>query len=162
MQLAKKYPNILFLGIDIQGERIWKGAKEALENKITNAYFLRIQIENIREYIHKESVNEIWITFPDPFPRERQSKKRLTSLRFLEIYKGLLKKKGIVNLKTDSDKLYEFTLENVRSMGLKIEEDILDIYGGREIENVTDIQTTFEKKHLNDGKRIKYLRYSYD
>ncbi len=94
VQLAKKYPETLFIGVDIQGERIWGGAKDALEDKISNAYFLRIQVENIKEYIPKKSINEIWITFPDPFPRERQSKRRLTSPRFLEIYKGLLKKNG--------------------------------------------------------------------
>jgi tRNA (guanine-N7-)-methyltransferase len=90
--LAKKYPETLFVGIDIQGERIWRGAKDALEGKISNAYFLRIKVENILEYIPKKRIDEIWITFPDPFPKERRSKRRLTSPMFLNMYKDLLKR----------------------------------------------------------------------
>jgi tRNA (guanine-N7-)-methyltransferase len=161
VQLAKKYPETLFIGIDIQGERIWKGAKDALEKKIANAYFLRIQVENIKEYIPKKSINEIWITFPDPFLRERQSKKRLTSPRFLEIYKGLLKKDGVVHLKTDSAQLYEFTKESIESCDFKIQKDIKDIYleGLSLDEDISEIQTTFESKHLKEGRSIKYLRF---
>jgi tRNA (guanine-N7-)-methyltransferase len=159
VQLAKKYPETLFLGVDIQGERIWKGAKEAIEWNIPNAYFLRTQIENIQEYIPRKSVDEIWLTFPDPFPKDRQAKKRLTSPRFLDIYKKILKKGGVVNLKTDSQELYEYTLEQIEEKKLKIEENNPDIYASSDIEDVTDIQTTFEKKHLEKGKTIKYLRF---
>jgi tRNA (guanine-N7-)-methyltransferase len=144
--------------VDIQGERIWKGAKQAIEENIPNAYFLRAQIENIQEYIPKKSITEIWITFPDPFPKEKQAKKRLTSPRFLDMYKKILKRGGVVNLKTDSQSLYEYTLKQVVEEELKIEEDCRDIYSEGNIENVTDIQTTFEKKHLEKGKTIKYLR----
>lgn len=160
VQLAKKYPKTLFIGIDIQGERIWRGAKDALENKIINAYFLRIQVENIKEYIPKQSINEIWITFPDPFPRERQSKKRLTASRFLEMYKRLLKKNGVVHLKTDSLQLYEYTKESVESSDFRIQKDIEDIYleGLSMNEDINEIQTTFEIKHLKEGRSIKYLR----
>lgn len=159
VQLAKRYPEKIFVGVDIQGERIWKGAKEALEENIPNAYFLRTQIENIQEYIPKRSVDEIWITFPDPFPKDRQEKKRLTSQRFLDIYKKILKKGGVVNLKTDSQGLYEYTLEQIGERNLKILENQIDIYGEGDIEDITDIQTTFEKKHLEKGKTIKYLSF---
>jgi tRNA (guanine-N7-)-methyltransferase len=158
VQLAKRYPEKIFIGVDIQGERIWKGAKQAIEENIPNAYFLRAQIENIQEYIPKKSITEIWITFPDPFPKEKQAKKRLTSPRFLDMYKKILKRGGVVNLKTDSQSLYEYTLKQVVEEELKIEEDCRDIYSEGNIENVTDIQTTFEKKHLEKGKTIKYLR----
>lgn len=159
VQLAKKYPETLFLGIDIQGERIWKGAKEAIEENIPNAYFLRTQIENIQEYIPRKSVDEIWLTFPDPFPKDRQAKKRLTSPRFLDIYKKTLKKGGVVNLKTDSQGLYEYTLEQIEERKLKILDNQTDIYGEGDIEDITDTQTTFEKKHLEKGKTIKYLKF---
>ena len=160
VQLAKKYPKTLFLGIDIQGERIWKGAKKALEEKIPNAYFLRVQIENVGEYISKKSVDEIWITFPDPFPRERQSKKRLTAPRFLDIYKGLLKKNGVIHLKTDDDQLFEFTKESVRESKLKILEEVGDVYleGSNICSDINEIQTTYEEKHLKEGRSIKYMR----
>ena len=102
VSLAKKFPNTLFVGVDIQGERIWRGAKYALESGLGNVYFFRMQIGNLLEYIPKSSVNEIWLTFPDPFLKDRDSKKRLTSHRFLEMYKYILRKNGIIHLKTDS------------------------------------------------------------
>lgn len=162
VNLAKKYPDTLFLGIDVQGERIWKGAKDALENKIPNAYFLRIQIGNVKEYIPKKSVNEIWITFPDPFPRERQEKKRLTSPRFLDIYKVLLKKNGIVHLKTDSKELFEYTIEVVKDSGFSLVKKVEDIYleGLKLHPDINEIQTTFEEKHLKEGRSIKYLQFT--
>ena len=158
IHLGKNNRDTLVIGIDIQGERIWKGAKEALENNLSNVYFLRIQIQNILEYIPKNSINEIWITFPDPFPRERDIKRRLTSPRFIDMYKDILKKDGVVHLKTDSDELYEYTLGVIEDMRLRVLENIEDIYSNGDIPNLTDIQTTFEKKHLEDGKKIKYLR----
>ena len=158
VQLAKRYPERIFIGVDIQGERIWKGAKQAIEENISNAYFLRTQIENIQEYIPKKSITEIWLTFPDPFPKDRQVKKRLTSPRFLDMYKKILKRGGVVNLKTDSQSLYEYTLEQIEERKAKILENQRDIYKEGDIEDVTDIQTTFEKKHLEKGKTIKYLR----
>jgi len=159
VQLAKRYPGKIFIGVDIQGERIWKGAKQAIEENIPNAYFLRTQIENIQEYIPKKSISEIWLTFPDPFPKDRKAKKRLTSPRFLDIYKKILKRGGVVNLKTDSQGLYEYTLEQIEEKKLKIEENNQDIYASSDIEDVTGIQTTFEKKHLEKGKTIKYLKF---
>jgi tRNA (guanine-N7-)-methyltransferase len=162
VELAKKYPETLFLGVDIQGERIWRGAKDALENKINKAYFLRTQIENIKEFVPKKSVSGIWITFPDPFPRDRHAKKRLTSPRFLEIYKKLLKKGGVVHLKTDSDDLYKYTKEVVTDSDFKIQQDIEDIYleGLNLNPDINEIQTTFEKKHLKKGRSIKYLYFT--
>ncbi len=141
-------------------ERIWKGAKQAIEENIPNAYFLRTQIENIQEYIPKKSITEIWLTFPDPFPKDRKAKKRLTSPRFLDLYKKILKKGGVVNLKTDSQMLYEYTLEQIKEKKYKIIENQIDVYGVGNIKNVTDIQTTFEKKHLEKGKTIKYLKFA--
>jgi len=160
VQLAKRYPEKIFIGVDIQGERIWKGAKQAIEENIPNAYFLRTQIENIQEYIPKKSITEIWLTFPDPFPKDRKAKKRLTSPRFLDLYKKILKKGGVVNLKTDSQMLYEYTLEQIKEKKYKIIENQIDVYGVGNIKNVTDIQTTFEKKHLEKGKTIKYLKFA--
>lgn len=160
--LAKKYPSKLLLGVDIQGERIWRGAKDAIEGKVENAYFLRVQVENIKEYIPKKSVNEIWITFPDPFLRERQEKKRLTSPRFLGIYKEILKENGVVHLKTDSQELFDYTLGTVEEFGFTLTKNIGDIYlvGLNLSKDINEIQTTFEKKHLREGRSIKYLQFT--
>jgi tRNA (guanine-N7-)-methyltransferase len=159
VHLGNKYGDTLIIGIDIQGERLWRGAKDALDNRLDNVYFLRIQIENLLEYIPKGSIDEIWITFPDPFPKDRDSKKRLTSPKFLEMYKVILKKSGIVHLKTDSEELYEYTLEIIKSMDFNIIENIEDVYSRGDIENITDVQTTFEKKHINEQKVIKYIKW---
>lgn len=160
--LARRYPNMLFLGVDIQGERIWRGARDAIEGKVENAYFLRVQVENIKEYLPKRSVNEIWITFPDPFLRERQEKKRLTSPRFLEIYKEILQEKGVVHLKTDSQELFDYTVNTVREFGFTLIKRVEDIYlvGLNLSGDINEVQTTFEKKHLAEGRSIKYLQFS--
>lgn len=158
--LAKKYPETLFVGIDIQGERIWRGAKDALEGKISNAYFLRIKVENILEYIPKKRIDEIWITFPDPFPKERRSKRRLTSPMFLHMYKNLLKINGKVHLKTDSNDLYEYTKESAKECGFKVGGEIEDTHS-MELDtgsDINEVETRFEKKHLEEGKSIKYLQ----
>lgn len=159
VELSKMYPNKIFIGVDIQGERIWKGAKDSLEQNLTNAYFLRTQIEVLDQYIPRKSIDEIWITFPDPFLRDRQAKKRLTSPNFLKIYKKILKKNGVVNLKTDSPELYKYTLEVLKDLKLEILENIQDIYSNPEIKEELKIKTTFEKKHLEHGKKIYYLKF---
>jgi tRNA (guanine-N7-)-methyltransferase len=156
--LASKDKEKLFLGIDIQGERIWHGAKFALDNGLENVFFLRAQIENILLFIPKKSVNEIWITFPDPFPKDRDFKKRLTSPMFIELYKVILKKDGIIHLKTDSDLLLEYTLQIVKQMKLKLLNKNTDIYSEEDMENINDIQTFFERQHLKERRKIKYIR----
>jgi len=160
--LGRKYPNKLVVGIDIQGERIWSGAKRAMDEDLDNVLFLRLQIENLSSVIPKGSVNEIWITFPDPFPRDRDSKRRLTSPRFLRMYKKLLKSGGSIHLKTDSEDLYEYTLDIVKEEGFRVEVEVEDVYlEGLSVESeVNEVQTTFEKKHLEEGKTIRYLRVS--
>jgi tRNA (guanine-N7-)-methyltransferase len=159
--LSKIYPNQIFIGVDIQGERIWRGAKDALEENINNAYFLRTQIGVIERYIPRKSIDEIWITFPDPFLKDRQAKKRLTSPNFLKIYKKILKKGGSINLKTDSPELYQYTLDVIHNLKLKILENIQDIYSKEDIKEELKIQTTFEKKHLENGKKIFYLKFKF-
>ena len=160
MYLGQNNPGTLVFGLDIQGERIWKGAKDALEHKLKNVFFIRMQIENIVSVFPKKSVNEIWITFPDPFPKDRDSKKRLTSPRFLNMYKKILKKGGIIHLKTDSKELFKYTQESVNEMGFKIEKKVEDIYNQNidVVPEVINVQTTFEKKHIEAGKVIKYLK----
>jgi len=160
LALADIYNHYKIVGVDIQGERLWHGAKYALKNKLDNVFFLRIQIEDLNKYFNENIIDEIWITFPDPFPREKQIKKRLSSPRFLKIYKSILKNNSTVNLKTDDYNLYKYSMETIVKEGGKILENIEDIYSAKNIKDVLRIQTDFEKKHLQNNKKIYYLQFS--
>ncbi len=151
-ELAKKYPDKIVIAIDIQGERLWHGAKQAQDNNINNILFLRAQIKNIEQYFKPNSVAEIWITFPDPFPRKSQIKKRLTSPRFLKIYKNILKPNNLLHLKTDDEKLYNYSIKSIQDFNGKII--------SKQQDSLLDTQSYFEKKHLANNKKIYYLRFS--
>ncbi|MDV7393184.1 tRNA (guanosine(46)-N7)-methyltransferase TrmB, partial [Arthrospira platensis SPKY1] len=113
--LAEMNPHINYIGVDIKGARIWKGAKIALERNLSNVAFLRTRIENIESFFKPGTVSEIWITFPDPFLKKSKSNRRLTSPAFLRRYRNIMGKGGIVHLKTDSEELFEFTIEVLNS-----------------------------------------------
>lgn len=157
--LARKFPERNFIGIDVKGDRIWKGAKIALAEKLENVSFVRIQIEALTRIFGEEEIEEIWITFPDPFPKKRKSKKRLTSPRFLDIYRRILVPKGIIHLKTDEDGFYLFSLETLEKEKATILENIKDIDVQGERAELLQIQTFYEKQHLAEGRTIKYLRF---
>lgn len=157
--LGKNYSQKNFIGIDIKGNRIWKGAKTALDEKLNNVAFLRIRIDHIGEYFSENEVDEIWIIFPDPFLKEKKIKKRLTSPFFLDLYKKILKKDGIIHLKTDDDTLYNFTLENLNQRNHSILELTNDLYNSGIITEDLSIKTFYELQHLQKGKKIKYIRF---
>jgi len=159
--LAQEFPNKKVIGIDIQGERIWYGAKYALENNLDNVLFLRIYIDDLLEYFPQHCINEIWITFPDPFPKKRHTKKRLTFEKFLKMYQQVLKPNGKVTLKTDDQSLFEYSKESIIEFGGKILQINDDIYQNREDNPLLYIQTHYEKKHLAAGRTIKYLQFSF-
>ena len=160
ISLAKQYPEKQFIGVDIQGERLWFGAKYALEKKLKNVMFLRLQVENLAEYFENNSITEIWITFPDPFPRKRQIKKRLTSPRFLELYQQTLEKDGSVHLKTDDFNLFTYSQESVKDFGEQILEKIDNNHSDNHKGLHLDTKTYYEKIHLQGGKAIYYLKFS--
>lgn len=162
VNLAEQYPSKNFIGIDIKGARIWRGAKTALENKMQNVAFLRIEIESILAHFDPAEIAEIWITFPDPQPQISRERKRLTSNRFLAYYQTILQPNGIVHLKTDSDALYEYTKELLQSQAIKIIADTSDLYQDEILDDLLRIQTTYEKKYLSLGKNINYLKFSFD
>ncbi len=157
--LAKINPNNIYIGVDIQGERLWRGSKIATEEKLSNVYFLRSPIDVLDNYIPKKSIDEIWITFPDPFLKERFARKRLTSEKFLKIYKKILKRNAVINLKTDSKELFEFTLKTVSECKGEIIKNIWDIYSKKNIKEELEIKTTFENKHLKNNKKIGYIQF---
>lgn len=157
--LARLFPNKNFLGLDIKGNRIWKGAKLGLEENISNAAFLRCQINRITDFFEPGEVSEIWITFADPQPRDGKAKKRLTHLNFIKMYKAISKEPLVINLKCDSTLLYEFTKEVVAENGFKTIVDVDDVYTWDERPEELNIKTFYEKMWLEEGKKIKYLRF---
>jgi tRNA (guanine-N7-)-methyltransferase len=159
IQLAEKFPSNNYIGIDFKGARLWRGAKTALENKMNHVAFLRIQIQRIESYFSSNEVDELWITFPDPQPQQSREHKRLTSLRFLEMYKKFLKKDGIVHLKTDSLGLYEFTRTVIAENNLPLLAFTIDLYNSDLHDEILDIKTTYEKIFLQQGSKICYLKF---
>lgn len=162
VNLAKAYPKINFLGIDIKGARFWRGAKIALEENLQNVGFLRTQIELIDHLFEENEVDEIWITFPDPQIKYKRTKHRLTNEDFLVKYKKILKPDGVVHLKTDSEFMHGYTLGLLHGLGETIEYAHHDIYGSQGTpEAVTSIQTFYEKQYLEIGKKITYIRFKF-
>lgn len=159
--LSQRFPERNFLGVDIKGARIWKGARVALAEELNNAAFLRTRIEQIALFFEEGEVDEIWITFPDPFLKEGKANRRLTSPQFIAEYRKILKKGGLVHLKTDDPTLYDFTVETVNT-----EEDCTMLYNDDDIYAKElpmpelNIKTYYEKKHLAIGRTIKYVRFT--
>jgi len=161
VNLARLFPEKNFIGIDYKGNRIWRGAKTALEEGVPNVAFLRIQIETILDYFGDGEVDEIWITFPDPQPQVSREKKRLTSSRFLDKYKLLLKPGGYINLKTDNDGLHAYTVEKIAVTGMNLHIRTEDLYRSEFADEVLSIKTYYEKKYLKHDKNINYLKFSF-
>ncbi|MCZ4223899.1 tRNA (guanosine(46)-N7)-methyltransferase TrmB [Pedobacter rhodius] len=162
VNLARLFPDKNFIGIDYKGNRIWRGAKTAIEDGIDNVAFLRIQIENLLDYFGEGEVDEIWITFPDPQPQISREKKRLTFPAFLNKYKHILKPGGRVNLKTDNDQLYAYTCEKVEESGLKVFKNTDHLYTSELVDDVLSIKTYYEKKYLLHDKNINYIQFSFE
>ncbi len=157
--LGKMFPECNFIGVDVKGSRIHKGAKEAIEAGLTNVAFLRTRIEQIEHFFVKNEVSEIWITFPDPFLKERKSNKRLTSEQFLNRYRHFLQPDGIVHLKTDSPDLYDFTLDICQNTeGCTLLFNDSDIHSKPLIMNELSVKTYYEKANIAKST-IKYVRF---
>lgn len=161
VNLAKMFPESNFIGIDYKGNRIWRGAKTALEEDIENVGFLRIQIETILDYFDENEISEIWITFPDPQPQDSREKKRLTNPAFLNRYKFILKEGGIMHLKTDNDGFYAYTLEQIEALGLDKTKETTDLYKSDIVDDVLSIKTYYEKKYLAVDKNINYVQWIF-
>jgi len=160
--LATKFPSVNFIGIDIKGARIWRGAKTAYENKIPNVSFLRTRIEFIKSFFSEDEVDEIWITFPDPHPKRRNQNNRLTSPYFINSYRSFLKNKGIIHLKTDNTQLYKYTHEIAEYNNLEIISATGDLYSGEINNDILSIRTHYENIFLSQGIKINYLSFRLD
>ena len=158
--LARKYPDKNFIGIDIKGARFWRGAKTAIDEKIENVLFLRTQIELLASIFEENEVAEIWITFPDPQIKYRRTKHRLVNPDFLRMYQKVLKKDGIIHLKTDSEFLHGYLLGVLQEGNHHIDYAHHDVYNSTGApEEVTSVQTFYEKQYLDQQKRITYVRF---
>ncbi|PZD77727.1 tRNA (guanosine(46)-N7)-methyltransferase TrmB [Mesonia sp. K7] len=158
--LSKMFPEKNFLGVDIKGARFWRGAKTALEEDNRRVGFLRTQIELVDQIFAINEIDEIWITFPDPQIKFKRAKHRLTNPDFLKKYEKILKPKGIVNLKTDSEFLHGYTLGLLEHLDYEILHSNHDIYKNEySPKEIVDIQTFYEKQYLEKKKPITYIRF---
>ena len=158
--LGRLYPGKNFIGIDMKGNRLWAGAKKALQEKLDNVAFLRIQIDQVNEYFEKDEVDEIWITFPDPQLRKSKAKKRLTHPKFLRLYRQFLKKDGCIHLKTDSPDLYQFTKAVIELYHCKLLEDHDELYKQENLREELKIKTHYESLDIAGSNRIHYLKFT--
>ena len=159
LALAARFPARNFIGVDVKGARIWKGARLALEQHLTNAAFLRTRIEQLAHFFTPGEVDEIWITFPDPFLKSGKDNRRLTSPRFLDEFRKIMKPGVVIHLKTDSPELYAYTLRVMKTYEhaqLELHQD--DIYSQPLVMPELAFHTYYEQMHLLEGKTIKYVR----
>jgi tRNA (guanine-N7-)-methyltransferase len=160
--LARNYPQNNFIGVDIKGSRIWKGSTIAISEGLMNVAFLRTQIQLLEKYFSEAEISELWITFPDPFPREGDEKRRLTSPRFLDMYKPLLKKEGIIHFKTDNTGLFDYSLELVKQReDCEIILHTHDFYASQWKDEHHGIKTKYETLFSEKGEKIKYLKFRF-
>ncbi|HKK58006.1 MAG TPA: tRNA (guanosine(46)-N7)-methyltransferase TrmB [Salinivirga sp.] len=159
VNLAKKHPEKNFLGIDIKGARIWKGAKISDQEQIKNVYFLRTRIEFLDHFFATNEVSEIWITFPDPQRKKRRRKKRMTHTSFLSMYQKIMKNEGKIHLKTDSMFLYRYTKKVLESNNLKILADTGNLYKSPIYKDELTIKTHYEALYLEGNPTITYLKF---
>ena len=155
--LGKMHADRNFIGIDIKGNRIWRGAKTALDDGLGNVAFIRSHIDKVTDYFASGEVSEIWITFPDPQLRGSRAKKRLTHPKFLRLYKKILRQDGLVNLKTDSPDLYQFTLAVINLFELELLENTDQVYTQESIKPELMIKTHYEGLDIAQSNRIHYL-----
>lgn len=160
--LGRVFTDQNFIGVDIKGSRIWKGSSTATEEGIHNVAFLRTQIQQLEKFFAEGEISELWITFPDPYPREGDEKRRLTSPRFLEMYKPMLKSGGIIHFKTDNTDLFNFSLDLMQSReDIEVIGFTSDFYQSEWKDDHFGIKTKYEKMFSDKGEKIKYLKFRF-
>ncbi len=164
--LAAVYPNKNFIGIDIKGDRLWKGSQIAIEKGLTNVAFLRTHIQNLHDFFAENEVDEIWIIHPDPRPKPRDARRRLTSPRFLNEYRNIIKPNALIHLKTDSEILFDYSVELLQSELMNpIVKNLTftkDLYNSPLLAEHYDIHTKYETLAIQRGLTINYLRFNFD
>lgn len=159
IELARRNQERNYIGIDIKGARIWKGAKKAQAEGLDNVRFIRMFIDHLDEYFTEGEVDEIWITFADPFSRAGDRNNRLTHSKFLTLYKKVLKPGGVIHFKTDDTDFYNYSCWSIEQFGGSVIKKNDDIYSIEPDDDRLLIQTVFEKKHIQQGKTISYCKF---
>ena len=160
--LGKVYPTKNFVGVDVKGDRLWRGSTEALNNDSLNVAFLRAEIQQLDTFFEEDEVSEIWVVHPDPRPRKRNIKRRLTNSRFLDMYQKILKKDGIVHIKTDDDALFDYTLEELEKYKIKNLLLTRDLHNSPLSAQHHGISTRYERRAQKQGLKINYLRFEFE
>ncbi|MEO7923561.1 MAG: tRNA (guanosine(46)-N7)-methyltransferase TrmB [Chitinophagaceae bacterium] len=158
--LGRVFPGRNFIGVDLKGNRLWVGAKKALQEKLSNIAFLRTKIDQVADYFSENEVAEIWITFPDPQLRMSKARKRLTHPKFLRLYQQFLVPGGLIHLKTDSPDLYDFTNQVISLYDCVLHKDLSDVYNEEPVPEELRIQTHYESLDIAGSNRIHYLCFS--
>lgn len=158
--LAERHPGYNYIGIDIKGARMWKGGKASIDKEMQNVAFLRTHVQVIGQYFAPSEIAEIWITFPDPQPRQAREKRRLTAPRFLDYYREVLIPKGVIHLKTDNADLFDYTLSVIEENEHQLHLETHDLYNTGGPSDASAIQTFYESKFLAEGIPICYMEFS--
>ncbi|MEO9804857.1 MAG: tRNA (guanosine(46)-N7)-methyltransferase TrmB [Reichenbachiella sp.] len=161
--LGEKIQDKNFVGVDIKGSRIWVGSSYALENGLNNVAFLRTQIELLDKHFGEQEISEIWVTFPDPRPKDKDEKRRLIAPRYLDTYRKLLKEEGWVKFKTDNTPLFDYTLDLFKEKQVKVKnlEFTHDLYNSEYMDEHLGVKTKYEKLFFEKGERIKYMKFQF-
>lgn len=163
VNLARQFPDRNYVGVDKKGDRLWKGSTWAVEDNLQNVAFLRTGILFIESFFEVGEVNEVWLTFPDPLPRKRDAKRRLSSTRYLDMYKKILSPDGYFRFKTDNTDLFNFTLEELGYRNDLVDfEYTHDLYQSALRPECFDIKTKYEEMFSAQGEVIKYLRFRFN
>lgn len=162
ISLAEKFPNKNFIGIDLKGDRVWKGSQYAQNNNLTNVAFLRTHIIEILKSFDENELDEIWLTFPDPRPKDRDEKHRLCNKSYIEKYRRILKPGGWFRFKTDNTELFEYGLQVLTEFKIKDHEFTFDLYNSPLLEDHHGIKTKYERIWTEKGEKIKYMKFRFD
>ncbi len=163
IDLARRNPHKNYVGVDLKADRLYIGALKAKEEGLTNVMFVRIRVEYLIPFLQDQRLSEAWITFPDPYNRTINGRKRLTAGTFLDVYRQIVEPGAHLHLKTDDPTLYEFSLESLKENGADILFHTNDLYSvTEELGDATAVQTTYEKRYIKEGRLIKYIRFCLD
>jgi len=158
LALAERHKNRNFVGVDLKGVRLWAAAKQALDKDLKNVYFICSNILDLPDAFEPGDISEFWVTFPDPYPKK--PRKRMTAKKYLDVYMKISKPGAVIRLKTDDDDFYQFSIKSLADYGCTILSTNGDVHGQREIDSDLQILTTYERRHIANGLKIKYIEFS--
>ena len=157
VEQAKRFPDRIFVAVDVKSDRLYQGARKAREEKLSNIYFVRSRVEEVTQIFLSNSVSEIWLTFSDPYPRSSDARHRLTHERYLKLYQKILSRNGKLYLKTDSNGLFEYSKQSFQGSGWQILEETGDLHGDNNLPEDCKVMTSYEQRFVIEGRKIYFL-----